>query len=169
MNDPTAKEIIPPMERIPCVERNRSEAIMSIPVVKAVGIGSANWLEGVDGGAWHDEIVRAGEGLSHASNHAGGITGGVSNGMPIVATATVKPIPTQEPGLRSVDLHTGKKTDSPSSRSDVTAVSAAAVVAEAMLAIVLADVALTEFGGSHLSTLVSCWNGRRKMLESLFL
>jgi chorismate synthase len=146
-----------------------AQALMSVPAVKAVGIGSANWLDGVDGSAWHDEILRQGGGISHSSNHAGGITGGVSNGMPVVAAATVKPIPTQKQGLRSVNLTDGKEARSPWSRCDVTAVPAAAVVAEAMLAIVLADAALAEFGGSHLSGFVSRWHERRKRLESLFL
>ncbi len=145
-----------------------AQALMSIPAVKDAGIGCARWLEGADSRAWHDEIARAGNGVTHITNHAGGVTGGMTNGMPIVATAIVKPIPTQNPGLRSIDLAKGEAAQAPFSRCDTTAVPAAAVVGEAMLALVLADAALAEFGGSHVSSFVSQWNRRKKLLESLF-
>jgi chorismate synthase len=106
--------------------------------------------------------------VRHVTNHAGGITGGMTNGMPVVATAIVKPIPTQSPGLRSIDLKTGEEAQAPFSRCDTTAVPAAAVVAEAMLALVLADAALAEFGGSHMSSFITRWNERKKLLELLF-
>jgi chorismate synthase len=80
----------------------------------------------------------------------------------------VKPIPTQSPGLRSIDLKTGEEAQAPFSRCDTTAVPAAAVVAEAMLALVLADAALAEFGGSHMSSFITRWNERKKLLELLF-
>ncbi len=145
-----------------------AQALMSIPAVKAVGIGCAQWQAGADGRGFHDEIVRMDGALTHSANNAGGITGGISNGMPVALTAIVKPIPTQMPGLRSVDLETGKAALAPWSRSDATAAPAAAVVAEAMLALVLADAALAELGGSHLADFLTRWEERKQLAFRLF-
>ena len=145
-----------------------AQAVMSIPSVKAVSFGCAQRLEGVDGSAYHDAIVRSGSGISHASNNAGGIEGGVTNGMPVAVAATVKPIPTQKHGLPSVDLETGKPAAAPWSRNDVTIVPAAALIAESMLALVIADAALCEFGGSHVSDFIARWDERKQRLSHLF-
>lgn len=145
-----------------------ARAAMSIPSVKAVGFGCAQWMEGVDGGSYHDAIVRSGGGITHASNSAGGIEGGVTNGMPVAVTAIVKPIPTQKHGLPSVDLETGQPAAAPWSRNDVTIVPAAALIAESMLALVIADAALCEFGGSHVSDFAARWDERKHRLEHLF-
>lgn len=145
-----------------------AQAAMSIPSVKAVSFGCARWLEGVDGGAYHDAIARSGKGITHASNNAGGITGGVTNGMPVAVTAAVKPIPTQKRGLPSVDLGTGKLAAAPWSRNDVTIVPAAALIAESMMALVIADAALGEFGGSHVSDFTARWEERKQRLSHLF-
>lgn len=145
-----------------------AQAVISIPSVKAVGFGCAQWLEGVDGSSYHDEIVRSGDGVAHASNNAGGITGGITNGMPVVITAAVKPIPTQKPGLPSIDLSVGKTAAAPWSRNDVTIVPAAALIAESMLALVIADAALCEFGGSHVSDFIARWEERKQRISHLF-
>jgi len=144
-----------------------AQALASIPAVKAIGIGAARWLEEADGGECHDELVRDGEALTHATNRAGGITGGLTNGMPVVASGTVKPIPTQAKPLQTVDLASGKPAKAPKQRSDVTAVPAASVVAESMLALVLADAILAEFGGSHIDDVAARWEERRKRIRKL--
>ena len=145
-----------------------AQAVMSIPSVKAVGFGCAQWMEGVDGSNYHDAILRSGDGIAHASNNAGGITGGITNGMPVVLAATVKPIPTQKLGLPSVDLGTGKPAAAPWSRNDVTIVPAAALIAESMMALVIADAALCEFGGSHVTDFIARWEERKQRLSHLF-
>lgn len=137
-----------------------AQALASIPSVKAAGIGAARWLEEADGGEYHDEPVRDDESLTHATNRAGGITGGLTNGMPVVAVGTVKPIPTQAKPLRTVDLASGKPASAPKQRSDVTSVPAASVIAESMLALVLADAVLAEFGGNHIDDVIARWQDR---------
>ena len=139
-----------------------AQALASIPAVKAVSIGAARWLEEADGSEYHDELVRKGNTLTHATNRAGGITGGLTNGMPIAATGTVKPIPTLGKPLQTVDLSSGKPANAPCQRSDVTAAPAAAVIAESMLALVLADAVLAEFGGSHLDDVTARWKERKR-------
>jgi chorismate synthase len=84
------------------------------------------------------------------TNHAGGIEAGVTNGEPVVARAWFKPISTQRRPLRSVDLDTGEETECSYVRSDVVVVPAGSVVAEAMVALVLAEAMLESFGGGHL-------------------
>jgi len=95
------------------------------------------------GSALMDEIL---PGLKRATNNAGGIEGGMTNGMPVVARATMKPIPTLRRPLRSVDLATGEVVEAAYERSDVCAVPACSVVAEAMMAIVLAGAMAEKFG-----------------------
>ncbi len=144
-----------------------AQALAGIPAVKAVSIGAARWLEDADGSEYHDELVRDGEAFAHATNRAGGITGGLTNGMPVVAAGMVKPIPTQTKPLQTVDLASGKPAKAPSQRSDVTAVPAASVIAESMLALVLADVILAEFGGSHIDDIVARWEERRNRISRM--
>ncbi len=128
-----------------------AHAIISIQAQKAVEIG-----DGVDGAALpgsqvHDEIV---PGLSRSSNRAGGIEGGVSNGMPIIIRGFMKPIPTLIKPLGSVDLKTGEAMATRYERSDVTSVPAASVVAEAVVAVPLANAVLEKFGGDSLEELL---------------
>ncbi|OGK09758.1 MAG: chorismate synthase [Candidatus Riflebacteria bacterium RBG_13_59_9] len=144
-----------------------AQAMMSIPAVKVVGFGAAQWLVASDGSRFHDEIILDGDALTHRSNRAGGIVAGVTNGMPMVVTAAVKPIPTQARGLQTVDLGRGKATRARKQRSDVTAVPAASVIAESMAALILADVVLGEFGGSHIDDLVARWEERRRQLSRM--
>ena len=144
-----------------------AQAIVSIPAVKLVGFGAAGWLEEADGSEYHDEIVSDGEGLTHATNRAGGITGGLTNGMPVVLTGMVKPIPTQKEALRTVNLASGKTVKASKHRSDITAAPAASVIAENMLALILADVILVEFGGSHMDDVLARWEERRKGVGKL--
>jgi chorismate synthase len=129
-----------------------AQAIMSIPAVKSIEIGGSSSVAGLKGSLTHDTIKydKAKREWSHATNHAGGIEGGISNGAAITVEAMVKPIPTLVKPLPSVDIKTGKRVDAHIERSDVCVVPAAGVIGEAMLAIVLADAMLEKFGGDHL-------------------
>lgn len=130
-----------------------AQAVMSIQAVKGVEIGNGFTLAATKGSQAHDIIEPSTEGpfsWHRATNRAGGIEGGMSNGQPITVRAAVKPIATLEKPLLSVDLRTGKAAKAHYERSDVCVVPDAGVVGEAMLAIVLADAMLEKFGGDHL-------------------
>ncbi len=133
-----------------------AQALMSIPAIKAVGIGLGTAAAARPGSRVHDEIVpAAGAGVRRPSNNAGGLEGGVTNGEDLRITGYMKPISTLMSPLRSVDLATMKESPATVERSDVCAVPAAAVVAEAMVAIVLADAVLEKFGGDSIEELVA--------------
>ena len=125
-------------------------ALMGIQAVKGVEIGEGFGLAGLRGSEAHDEIVRDDRGLHRTSNRAGGIEGGVSNGEEIVVRAAMKPLPTLMQPLASVDLETGEPGEALVERSDVSAVEALAVVAEAAVAWELARAAREKFGGDAL-------------------
>jgi chorismate synthase len=99
----------------------------------------------------HDEIVSDATGIRRATNRAGGIEGGMSTGEPIRLRAAMKPISTVPRALATVDVQTGEPARAINQRSDVTAVPAAGVVAEAMAALVLADATLEKFGGDSVA------------------
>jgi chorismate synthase len=141
-----------------------AQALMSIHAIKAVGLGRATEVGRLPGSRVHDEIVRSDgpstgtvPGLSRPTNNAGGLEGGVTNGEPIRVTAWMKPISTLMKPLRSVDLETMAPSAAAIERSDVCAVPAAAVVGEAMLALVLADAVLEKFGGDSVGELDAAW------------
>lgn len=128
-------------------------ALMSIQAVKAVEIGDGMAQASQRGSVAHDAIAlregfeRAG-GYVRLSDHAGGLEGGMSSGSPIIAKVAMKPLATlNRPVLETVDVATGESTVSFKERTDVTAVPALGVVAEAMVALVLANEALRKFGG----------------------
>jgi len=127
------------------------QALLSVPAVKAVEFGSAIEASRGPGSRAHDEIDvgRSGE-LNRRSNRAGGLEAGVTNGEEVIAVVSMKPISTLAKGLDSVDLETGKPARSAYERSDVTAVAACGVIAEAMLAFVLADALLEVTGGDRM-------------------
>ncbi len=138
-------------------------ALMSIPAVKGVEIGLGVGAAAVPGSRAHDEILRAAKGeggeagaarlaghLARPTNRAGGLEGGITNGQPLVVRVAKKPIATLMSPLASVDLDTGAAARAQSERSDVTAVPAVGVIAEAMVALVLADAYLEKFGGDAL-------------------
>jgi chorismate synthase len=127
-------------------------AIMSIPAVKGVEIGMGFEAARVKGSEVHDEIqVAAGRTLTgnvrRVTNRAGGLEGGMTTGEPLVVRVAMKPISTLMRPLGTVDVATGEAASAVAERSDVTAVPAMGVIAEAMLAIVLADAFLEKFGG----------------------
>ncbi|MCS7254172.1 MAG: chorismate synthase [Armatimonadota bacterium] len=134
-------------------------AVMSIQGIKGVEIGLGFASTRLFGSQVHDEFlepqvdVEGSVAFARRTNNAGGIEGGISNGMPILVRAAMKPIATLRKPLQSVDLRTLKLTQAHVERADVCAVPAAAVVAEAMVAIVLADAVLEKFGGDSVEEL----------------
>ena len=139
-----------------------ARALMSIPAIKAVGIGLGPGVAGIPGSRVHDEILPGAAGdapipLSRPTNNAGGLEGGVTNGQELRVTAYMKPISTLMKPLRSVDLTTMEVSPAAIERSDVCAVPAAAVVGEAMVAFVLADAVIEKFGGDSMEELVANW------------
>ncbi|MCL1898031.1 MAG: chorismate synthase [Micrococcales bacterium] len=125
-------------------------ALMSIQAIKGVEIGLGFKVADQPGSQVHDPIDLVDGQVRRKTNQAGGIEGGMSNGEPIVIRAAMKPIPTLTQGLRTIDTSTGQSAKAHHQRSDVTAVPAAAIVAQAMTALVLARAALDRFGGDHL-------------------
>jgi len=137
-------------------------AMMSVPAVKAIEIGSALTASCGFGSVAHDSIGYSEEaGWLRSTNRAGGLEGGVTNGEDVVITAYKKPISTLRKGLPSIDLDSLEPHRSQYERSDVTALPAAGVVAEAMLALVLADAALEKFGGDSLEEFLLHFEGSR--------
>src|SRR3954452_11678528 len=129
-------------------------AVMGIQAVKGVEIGDGFALASVPGSEAHDEIDTAGK---RTSNRAGGIEAGVSNGEEIIVRAAMKPLPTLMKPLISVDLETGEAANALVERSDVSAVEALAVVAEAAVAWELARAAREKFGGDAIGDFVGAW------------
>jgi chorismate synthase len=131
-------------------------AIMSIPAVKGVEIGMGFQAARVTGAEVHDEITlapgrtRSGN-VRRTSNRAGGLEGGMTTGEPLVVRVAMKPISTLMRPLGTVDVATGESASAVAERSDVTAVPAMGVIAEAMCALVLADAMLEKFGGDSLA------------------
>ena len=131
-----------------------AQAVLSIQAQKAVEVGDGNEAGWRPGSEVHDPIVaRSSGGYGRASNHAGGVEGGVSNGMPIVVRGTMKPIPTLIKPLGSVDLATGTAEPTRYERSDVTSVPAASTVAEATVAWTLAEALLERYGADTFEAL----------------
>ena len=126
-------------------------AIMSIQAMKGVGIGDGFDLAGRVGSQAHDEIFYSEEqGFFRETNRAGGLEGGMTTGDPLVVRGAMKPLPTLTKPLRSVDLETKEPAAALRERTDSCTVPAAAVVAEAMVALVLAGGYREKFGGDHI-------------------
>jgi chorismate synthase len=137
-----------------------AQAIMSIPAIKAVGIGKGPEVARLPGSRIHDEIVPVGAeaatghhslAVARLTNNAGGLEGGVTNGEQLRITGYMKPIATLMKPLRSVDLTTLEASPAAIERSDVCAVTAAAVVGEAMVSLAIADAFLEKFTGDNLA------------------
>jgi len=150
------------------------QALMSIPAIKAVGIGRGPLAAALPGSRLHDEILppagapTATVGVSRPTNNAGGLEGGVTNGEDLRITGYMKPIATLMKPLRSIDLTTLEESPAAIERSDVCAVPAAAVVAEAMVAFVLADAAIEKFGGDSMTELIGNWQTFRQRTSARF-
>jgi chorismate synthase len=152
-----------------------AQALMSIQAIKGVGIGRGPAVSSLPGSRIHDEIVPrtggqspSGIAVARPTNNAGGLEGGITNGEDLRVTAYMKPIATLMKPLRSVDLATMAVSPATVERSDVCAVPAAAVVGEAMVAIVLADALTEKFGGDSVEELLENWNAFQKRTAARF-
>lgn len=128
-----------------------AQAVMSIPAVKAVEVGAGVDSASLDGSKMHDEIFVKNKTVYRQTNNAGGIEGGMTNGETLVIKGTMKPIPTMRRTLSTVDIKTMEPANAHFERSDVCAVPACSIVAEARVAIILADELLTKLGGDSLT------------------
>jgi chorismate synthase len=143
---------------------------MAIQAMKGVEIGLGFEGARLRGSQVHDEIEadpanRLSGGYRRASNRAGGLEGGMTNGEPLVARVAMKPLSTLMRPLRSVDLESGAAADAIRERSDVTAVPAAAIVGEAMVALVLADAMREKFAGDSLREMRANYDAYLDRLE----
>ena len=128
-----------------------AKAVMSIQATKGVAIGDAFELAGKVGSEAHDEIFWSeGSAFHRQTNRAGGLEGGMTNGLPLVVRGAMKPLPTLTKPLRSVDLATKEPASALRERTDSCTVPAAAVVGEAMVALVLAAAYREKLGGDHI-------------------
>ncbi|HCT77867.1 MAG TPA: chorismate synthase [Micromonosporaceae bacterium] len=141
-------------------------ALMSIQAIKGVEIGDAFTQARSRGSVAHDEIVPTATGVRRLTDRAGGLEGGMTSGEPLRVRAAMKPISSLNRALSTVDVATGEAATAINQRSDVCAVPAAAVVAEAMVALVLAEAALEKFGGDSVSEIKRNLAG---YLESLII
>ncbi|AST56439.1 chorismate synthase [Thermoanaerobacterium thermosaccharolyticum] len=139
-------------------------SVMSVQAIKGVEFGMGFMAARSKGSSVHDEIYYDGKFL-RKTNNAGGIEGGISNGMPIVIRAAMKPIPTLRKPLKSVDINTKEEIKAVYERSDVTAVEAASVVLEAVCAWTIADEMTKKFGGDSLSEMMDNFNMYKKRVE----
>jgi chorismate synthase len=126
-------------------------AICSIQAVKGAAIGDAFTVAGLPGSRAHDEIYYSSErGYYRETNHAGGLEGGMTNGLPLIVRGAMKPLPTLTKPLQSVDTETHEPAQALRERTDSCTVPAAGVVGEAMVALVMADAYRRKFGGDHI-------------------
>jgi chorismate synthase len=151
-----------------------AQAMMSIPAIKGVGVGRGPAAAGLPGSRLHDEILplaggTAVVGVIRPTNNAGGLEGGVTNGEDLRVSGYMKPIATLMKPLRSVDLTTMAESPAAIERSDVCAVPAAAVVGEAMVAIVLADAAMEKFGGDSVEEMLTSYRLFRDRTAARFV
>jgi chorismate synthase len=150
------------------------QAILSIPAIKAVGIGLGPLVANLPGSQVHDEILLADPAaettapLVRPTNRAGGLEGGITNGEDLRVTAFMKPISTLMKPLRSVDLATMTESAATIERSDVCAVPAAGVIGEAMVCLVLADAFLEKFGGDSVDEISRNLASTRDRMRSRF-
>lgn len=142
-----------------------AQAIMSIQAVKAVEIGAGLQAAHSRGSANHDAIILNDGTLARATNNAGGIEGGMSNGEEIVVRAAMKPISTLMQPLQSVNLATGEETKAHIERSDVCAVPALAIIVENVVAMTLASALLDTFGGDTVAELLGRVQERRNRMK----
>ncbi|HWO15795.1 MAG TPA: chorismate synthase, partial [Solirubrobacterales bacterium] len=143
-----------------------AQAIMSIQAMKGAGIGDAFDVAGRVGSQAHDEIFWSEErGYFRESNHAGGVEGGMTNGLPLSVRAAIKPISTLTKPLRSVDTETKEPAQALRERTDSTVVPAAAVVAEAMVCLTLARCYREKFGGDHIDDVLAAVNAFKKRID----
>ena len=143
-------------ERRDALDARLAAALMSIPAIKGVEVGDGFAAAAAPGSLVHDPIVRAESGgLRRATNHAGGVEVGMSNGETILVRCAMKPIPTLMKPLATIDMVTGQAVEASKERSDTCAVPAAGVIAEAEVAMVVADAYTRMFGDTCLEDLLA--------------
>jgi chorismate synthase len=144
-----------------------AQAIMSIPAVKAVANGAGAEASALPGSEVHDEIAydEASKQFIRQTNRAGGLEGGITNGEELRVRGHLKPISTLRRALRSVDIDTKREESASFERSDITAVPAAGVIGEAMVALVLASAMREKFGGDSLGEMRRNFDGYREQLR----
>ena len=144
-----------------------AQAIMSIPAVKAVSIGAGSEASALPGSEVHDEIAYNSETKKfiRETNRAGGLEGGVTNGEELRIRGHLKPLSTLRRPLRSVDIDTKQEESAAFERSDITAVPAAGVIGEAMMALELAAAMREKFGGDSLGEMKRNFEGYREQLR----
>ncbi len=143
-----------------------AHAVVSIQAVKGVSVGEAWEVAASPGSESHDEIFWSEhQGYFRETNRAGGVEGGMSNGEPLVVRAALKPISTLTKPLRSVDTETKEPAQAMRERTDSTVVPAAGVVAEAMVALVLADCYREKFGGDHIDDVLAAVEAYRERID----
>ncbi|MGB7587649.1 MAG: chorismate synthase [Solirubrobacterales bacterium] len=141
-------------------------AVASIQSVKGVAIGEAWEVAGRPGSQAHDEIFWSEDrGYYRETNHAGGLEGGMTNGMPLSVRAAIKPISTLTKPLRSVDTATKEPAEALRERTDSTVVPAAAVVAEAMVCLTLARCYREKFGGDHIDDVLAAVDAYKRRID----
>ncbi len=133
------------------IDAKLAGALMGIQAIKGVEVGDGFELAATPGSRAHDEIVPTDDGIRRVSGHSGGTEGGMTTGEILRVRAAMKPIATVPRALRTVDVTTGQEAVAHHQRSDVCAVPAAGIVAEAMVALVLADAMLEKFGGDSVT------------------
>ena len=142
-----------------------AQAVVSIQAVKGVSVGEAWEVAALPGSESHDEIFFSGErGWHRETNRAGGVEGGMTNGEPLVVRGALKPISTLTKPLRSVDTETKEPTEALRERTDSTVVPAAGVVAEAMVALVLARCYREKLGGDHIDDVLAALAAYRERI-----
>lgn len=139
-----------------------AQAVMSIPAVKAVEIGLGVECANVLGSEMHDELFVENDKYMRKTNNAGGLEGGMTNGEDLVVKAVMKPIPTLKKSLSTIDFKDNSQTEAHFERSDVCAVYACSVVAESMVAMVLADAFLEKFGNDNITEIKKSYSSRVK-------
>ena len=150
------------------LDADLARAVMSIPGIKGVQIGSGFDGAVLPGSQVHDAIFHdRGKGFYRETNRAGGIEGGVSNGETVVVSAAMKPIPTLMKPLASVHFLSKRQTEAAVERSDVTAVPAAAVIGESMIALVLASHMCDKFGGDSMEEMERNFKGYQEYVKKL--
>ena len=142
-----------------------AQAICSIQAIKGVSIGDAFAVAGVPGSAAHDEIFYDAEhGYFRETNRAGGLEGGMTNGLPLIVRGAMKPLPTLTKPLRSVDTETHEPAQALRERTDSATIPAAGVVGEAMVAYVLAAAHREKFGGDHIDDVLEAVTAYRERI-----
>ncbi len=154
-------------------EGRLAQALMSIQAIKGVEVGLGFEMSKRFGSDVMDEIFYdsskfkvQGSRFYRKTNYAGGIEGGMTNGMPIILRAAMKPIPTQRKPLRSVDIITKKPVEAAYERSDICAVPAAGVIGESMVALTVADAFLEKFGGDSITETIRNYNSYINYLKN---